>query len=204
MSRFLTIILALSVSVTLQAKINIDKYHTEILEMTVDENIAHPDVPKKLIPEINQHMALLGGKFMALENVKVDLTERSGMVMMITIPASEFFRPNDSILTPASTGLLGEIARTLSVPDRYKLLVTVHSDNTGDDEYLNDLTRVRAEAIVAGIVALGAKSDGIVPYGMGNDEPLNNEQSRAGRVANRRVEFYLIPGPVLIEEIKSK
>ena len=33
---------------------------------------------------------------------------------------------------------------------------------------------------------------------MGDTAPLESNDSRKGRAANRRVEFYLIPGPSLI------
>lgn len=197
-----SIIISLCSVMPLSAKIDMDKYHREILEMTVDENISHPEVPKKFIPAVNTHMAILGGQFMSLDRVDVNLTERSGMVLMLTIPVSEFFAPNDTVVRTEGIKYLQEIAKHMSVPDQYKLLVTVHSDDTGSEEYLSDLTRIRSEAIVTKFAELGINTKGIVPYGMGYDEPLNTEQTRAGRAANRRVEFYIIPGPTLIEGLK--
>lgn len=197
-----SIIFSIGLIMPLSAKINMEKYHQEILEMTVDENISHPDVPKKFIPAVNARMALLGGQFMSMDCVEVDLTERSGMVLMLTIPASEFFAPNDTIVRTEGMKYLQEIAKHISVPDQYKLLVTVHSDDTGSDEYLSDLTRIRSEAIVARFAELEVDTKGIVSYGMGYDEPLNTQQTRAGRAANRRVEFYMIPGPAMIDELK--
>lgn len=199
MKRPLIIIFSALLACSAFAKINLEKYHAEIIDMTVDENINHPEVPKKLVPSINAHMALLAGEFMAADNVKVDLTERNGMVLMLTIPASELFLPNDTIIRPEGEKYIAMVADKMKVPDQYKLLVTVHSDNTGSDDYLSELTRMRAEAIVDSIISKGVDPHSVLPYGIGNDEPVSQEQTRAGRAANRRIELYFIPGPALID-----
>jgi flagellar motor protein MotB len=46
-------------------------------------------------------------------------------------------------------------------------------------------------------------TDGIVPYGIGMDENIADNNSRASRAANRRIEIYFIPGPVMLEWAKA-
>jgi outer membrane protein OmpA-like peptidoglycan-associated protein len=43
----------------------------------------------------------------------------------------------------------------------------------------------------------------LVPYGVGFDEPRSSNNSIAGRQANRRVEFYIIPEKETVEMAKS-
>lgn len=184
------------------AKVNLDKYHQEITEMAVDENLQTPAVPSKFVIGAQSAMAGFATRLQR-SGYEVDLSERDGMVLMVTVPASELFAPNDTIISHSAPQKLKPLAQPLRVPDKYKLLVVVHSDDTGSEEYLYDLTRARADAIRNWIAGQGIPVDGVVPYGLGYDEPVSVEVSRKGRAANRRVEFYYVPGPIMLEELKA-
>lgn len=180
----------------------IDKYHEDILEMTLDENLESPEVPKKYFDAAHESMKALATK---LRNAgfKTDLSERGGLVLMITIPVSELFMANDTDLSSVAEKQLKPLVQYMRTPDQYKLLIAVHSDDTGSEEYLNSLTRSRADAICQWIGAKGIPTASIVTYGMGFDEPKTMDQSRQARAENRRVEFYFVPGPVMIEQLKA-
>jgi len=183
------------------AKIDLAKYHREITELSIDDNLQSPEVPSKLILKARTVMTKLANRF-EREGMQTDLTEREGMVLMVTVPVADFFMANDTLLSHTAFAKLKILSNPLRTPDKYKLLIVVHSDDTGSDEYLNSLTTTRADAIRNWIADQGIPVDAVVPYGLGYDEPINSEQSRKGRAANRRVEFYYIPGPILIEELK--
>lgn len=40
----------------------------------------------------------------------------------------------------------------------------------------------------------------VIPFEMGDTDPIEPNDSRKGRAANRRVEIYLIPGPKMITQ----
>lgn len=183
------------------AKVDIAKYHKEITELSVDDNLLSPEVPSKLILQARTAMTKLSNRF-EREGFQTDLTEREGMVLMVTVSVADLFMANDTLLSHAAHSKLKALSNPLRTPDKYKLLIVVHSDDTGSEEYLNALTTARADAIRMWIADQGIPVDGVVPYGLGYDEPINSEQSRKGRAANRRVEFYYVPGPVMIEELK--
>lgn len=185
------------------AKTDLTKYHLEITELSVDENIQSPEMPSKLEIKAREAMASLSRRF-EREKFKTDLSEREGLVLMVTLPVAELFNANDTLLSNVADSKLRLFANAIRTPDRYKLLVVVHSDDTGSEDYLNNLTRSRADAIRRRFADMGIPVDGVVPYGMGYDEPINSDVSRRGRSANRRVEFYFIPGPIMIEELKLK
>lgn len=170
--------------------------------MAVDENLQTPAVPSKLVIGAQSAMAGFATRLQR-SGYEVDLSERDGMVLMVTVPASELFAPNDTIISHSAPQKLKPLAQPLRVPDKYKLLVVVHSDDTGSEEYLYDLTRARADAIRNWIADQGIPVDAVVPYGLGYDEPISVEVSRKGRAANRRVEFYYVPGPIMLEELKA-
>lgn len=181
---------------------NFDKYHEEILELTLDDNLVSPEVPKKQYDAARTAMSELGTK-LRNAGLKTDLSERDGLVLMVTVPAERLFMANDTDLSAIAAKTLKHLVPYLRTPDKYKLLIAVHSDETGAEEYLNDLTRSRAESIMQWLGEQAVATNSIVTYGMGFDEPKNLNQSREARAENRRVEFYFVPGPVLIEQLKA-
>lgn len=184
------------------AKTSIEKYHEDIAEMSVDANISSPDIPKKYVAAAAEKMADLCAR-LKKSGFDADANERGGLVVTVTIPAIDLFAPNDTLVAPRAVKPLMALARHIKVPDYYKVLVTVHSDDTGTEEYLNLLTRSRADAIVEWFGSHEVDTDGIVPYGMGFDEPLSVEPSRSARALNRRVEIYFVPGPQMIDNLKA-
>lgn len=196
------IALCVSVPVVALAKIDIDKYHREITELSVDDNLLTPQIPSKYTVAAQSAMAGLASRLQR-GGLQTDLSEREGMVLMVTVPAANLFHPNDTVLSAAASTVLKQIAQPLRVPDKYKLLIVVHSDDTGTEDYLNNLTRARADAIRSWIADRQIPVDAVVPYGLGFDEPVSIEASRKSRAANRRVEFYYVPGPVMLDELKA-
>lgn len=181
----------------------LDDYHAEIQNFSIDENINSLEIPKKYIDAALAAMGVLSGQ-LEKDGFKTDLSEGDGLILMVTIPVSELFAPNDTILRENADNILDKFKNHLKVPDKYRLLVVVHSDDTGTEEYLYHLTKTRADAIVSWFESKGIPTEGIVPYGLGYDEPLITESTRKSRAENRRVEFYFIPGPVMIEDLKIK
>lgn len=194
---------ALSAAIPVAAKVDLNKYHDEIVDFSIDDNLQTPQIPGKLIAQAQNEMLKLKNRF-DTSGLTTDLTERDGLVLMVTIPCSELFIPNDTTLASFAEAKLKHLEPPMRTPDRYKVLIVVHSDDTGSDVYLNNLTRARADAIRQWFADDGLDVEGIVPYGLGYDEPLNTEPSRKARAANRRVEFYFVPGPIMIESLKIK
>lgn len=202
LAKIITVAGLIAVTFSGAAKSSIEKYHEEIAELSIDANIASPEVPKKLTEQVRVRMADLCAR-LKKSNFDADANERAGLVVAVSIPVAELFAPNDTLIAPYGVKPLMTLSRHMKVPDYYKVVVAVHSDDTGTEEYLNQLTRARADAIVDWFEGQGIKSEGIVPYGMGFDEPLSVEPSRSARAMNRRVEIYFVPGPVMIENVKS-
>lgn len=189
-------------AVPLQAKNSLEKYHEEITELSIDDNINSPEVPRRQIEQARETVTLLNTR-LKNSGFATDQTERDGLVLMVTVPAADIFAPNDTTLMPSAARKLVTLCSPLKTPDHFKVLVAVHSDDTGSEEYLNNLTRARSEAIVRWMESQGYETAGVVPYGMGYDEPLTTDQTREARGRNRRIEFYYVPGPELISSLKQ-
>lgn len=130
-------------------------------------------------------------------------TYRNKEVLLITIPASALFAPNDTVLRKSSSTLLSPIKRYLKDPDMYRVLIVMHTDNTGSALYRDELTEKRINAVNDWFVDQGADTEFLFPYAFGDDMPLVENNSMSNREKNRRLEIYLVPGKKMLEQAKK-
>lgn len=170
----------------------------DVLDMTVSENIATPAVPKKAENYIRTAMDQLRRN---LVKQGFNVTSiRSGEVLKITIPCEQMFAPSSVELKPSSVPILRRLSSIVKDPLRYKVLVAVHTDDTGDEQYADSISASRANAIDDALWQIaGEKETNVIPYGIGKDEPLGPNTSRKNRSANRRVEIFIIPDRGMLE-----
>ena len=122
---------------------------------------------------------------------------------MVTLPCSRLFAPNSVSLIPTASKLLAPLVPYVNRTDNYKIILAVHSDNTGDEMYSEKITADRANAIDEYFYKInGNKDTDIIPYGLGADEPVAPNTGIANREKNRRVEIYFVPTAELIEKTK--
>ena len=169
------------------------------MELEISQNIESPAVPRKLHKAITANIKANRDKL--TKNGYSVKVIRNGEAMEITFPCVELFAPNDSVLLPEK---LKGLLPYLHQPQLYKMLVAVHSDNTGSREYADALTESRVSAIADYLIQASGGNDDIllVPYAQGMDEPLTSNDRRENRRKNRRVEIYLIPDKPLFKRLK--
>ncbi len=170
----------------------------DALEMSVDENIETPAVPKRARTYVRTAMDQL--RRMLLKKGLAVETLREGEVLEVTIKCSQLFAPCALNLKQSGTELLKGLSFIVNDPRKYKVLVAVHTDDTGDEMYSDSISAARANAIDDCFWQLaGGKETNVIPYGIGRDEPRMPNDSRSNRDANRRVEIYIIPDRGLLE-----
>ncbi|MCF0204724.1 MAG: OmpA family protein, partial [Muribaculaceae bacterium] len=123
-------------------------------------------------------------------------------VIVITIPASQLFDPNETTLTNLGIMSIKPLLKYLKTKGLYKMLLVMHSDNTGTDKYTVELTRHRVDAVYDWIEA-NASVDFVVPYALGASDPIMPNNSVDNRRANRRLEVYLVPDAAMVEMAKK-
>lgn len=169
---------------------------------TLKENIATPEVPKKYSPAIQRHMGNNANQF-ARHNLEVAM-HRKNEVYSIIIPCDTLFKPNDDELRTHAPYYLNAFKELLRKPTSYKILVAVYSDNTGSEQYCDDLTERRANAIADYFDELaGDVETNITPYGMGAEGPRSANTSVKNRRRNRRVEIYVVPEDNVIKRART-
>ena len=87
-------------------------------------------------------------------------------------------------------------------PGFYKMLLVMHSDNTGSSEYTLNLTRKRVNNIFDWFDENGSV-DYVVPYALGENDPVVDNNSVENRKRNRRLEIYLVPEKTMIQQAKK-
>lgn len=164
----------------------------------IESNLTHPAVPHKQSQAIVKAM---GAVSKALKHAGYQTSAvRSGEVIMVTIPCVELFAPNSSTLLPDAGAKLRGLSPYIKESTNFKTILAVHSDDTGDELYRDRITSERANAIDDFFYHHNGEEDtGIIPYGLGSDEPLKANTSVSGRAANRRVEIYFVPTETFIK-----
>lgn len=170
--------------------------------INIEQNIATPDVPDKYSELVVQAMNPLTR---TLRQAGLNATGvRKGEVCMVTISCRDLFKPNDIELKDNGKAILAKLTPYIKRTDKYKVVLAVHSDDTGDSVYAERLTSDRANAIDEYYApAFGGESP-IIPYGLGSDEPVASNVGVANREKNRRVEIYFIPTKTFIENARKK
>ena len=197
--RILNIILIITVlimAVPQQVKADDDIY-----EMSLDENLVTPEIKNdKQADKIQDFQYDMAVAFKQ-SNYDVEIM-RDNEVIVITILASLLFEPNDTVLTKLGETQLKPFLRMLKNPGFYKLLLVMHSDNTGSEDYTLNLTRQRVNAIFDWFDENGSV-DYVVPYALGDTEPIVDNNSVENRKLNRRLEIYLVPEKTMINQAKK-
>ena len=180
----------------------------DIYELSLDENLATPEIKNDKqadrIQEFQYDMAIAFKK----SNYAVEVM-RDDEVIVITIPASQLFDPNDTVVNSVGEALLKPFLRMLKNPGFYKMLLVMHSDNTGSSVYTLNLTRQRVNAIYDWFDENGSV-DYVVPYALGDTDPVVDENNNIvennsveNRKRNRRLEIFLIPEKTMLQQAKK-
>lgn len=128
---------------------------------------------------------------------------RNREVLVVTIPANKLFGPNQTELLEEADKFLEPFKRYLKTPDMYRVLVVMHTDNTGSETYREELTIDRAESVAEWFEENGADTEFLFPFAMSDDIPLVPNDSFENRDRNRRLEIYLVPGETMVEQAKK-
>ena len=181
---------------------------TELDEMTKEELLFSLALGKQapLIKKFQEKEAtrLLNNNYNPKKNGCNIETMRSGEVIIITIPTDLLFLPNEITLIDDCDNFLSPIQRYLKTPDFYRVLLVMHTDDTGSETYTDELSLDRVDAVFDWFETHNTNTTYLFPTASGASEPLFGTKNNTvkNRAKNRRLEIYLIPGEEMLRQAK--
>lgn len=123
-----------------------------------------------------------------LEGAKV---ERIGEGIKITFDSGILFGFDSSELTVASKENIADLAKTLKKYEDTNIIIEGHTDNTGSKSYNQELSEQRSASVADQLKILGVAGSRISEVGYGEEMPVADNSTEAGRAQNRRVEVAI-------------
>ena len=101
------------------------------------------------------------------------------------------FETGKAVIKKQSFAILNQIAVTFIANPSYKVEVQGHTDNVGKPEMNKELSEKRAQAVRKYLVDAGVPATQLTAHGYGDEKPIADNKTKAGRAKNRRVEFNI-------------
>jgi outer membrane protein OmpA-like peptidoglycan-associated protein len=104
------------------------------------------------------------------------------------------FATGKATLLPTSYPLLDDVAQALKTHEEVaRVQIEGHTDSQGAATANKKLSQGRAESVRTYLVGKGVAPERLEAKGYGEDRPIADNGTPAGREANRRVEFTIVP-----------
>jgi outer membrane protein OmpA-like peptidoglycan-associated protein len=128
---------------------------------------------------------------------------REGEGILVKFDSGILFDTNSSDLKPAARTNLANLATSLQNNPQTNILIVGHTDNTGTDEYNQNLSVRRAESVKAYISANNVANSRLSTSGKGESEPIADNNTVEGRSQNRRVEIVIVANDAMKNQAKQ-
>ena len=113
---------------------------------------------------------------------------RSQDVLVATFKSETFFDYDSDRLLPGGYAEISRVANVLNKYNQTQIEVGGHTDSKGSEQYNQQLSMRRAEAVKNALVQQGVDPRRIGTFGYGESRPISSNDA-----ANRRVEITIIP-----------
>lgn len=119
--------------------------------------------------------------------------ERVGDQIALTMPSGITFAANESDVQPGFQNSLNEVAATLVEFPSTAVDIVGHASSDGDDASNQALSEARARSVRTYLINNGLQAVRANAVGLGETQPVADNSTIEGRIANRRVEILLTP-----------
>jgi outer membrane protein OmpA-like peptidoglycan-associated protein len=111
--------------------------------------------------------------------------------LLVRFDSDVLFSVDSAILTPDSRATLDDVAVVLKDFSKTAVVVEGFTDSTGSEEHNQALSERRARAVSSYFVDSGVSADRVTSIGFGEDHPVADNDTEAGRRQNRRVAILI-------------
>ncbi len=127
-----------------------------------------------------------------LQGTGVSVT-RIGDNITLNMPGNVTFATDSADLSPAFFDVLNSVSTVLDEFDKTVVEVAGHTDSDGTQSYNESLSERRAGSVAAYLRTQGINDQRLITVGMGEIAPAADNNTAAGKQANRRVEITMVP-----------
>ncbi|MEL6987545.1 MAG: OmpA family protein [Bacteroidota bacterium] len=128
-----------------------------------------------------------------MDNFKIAVGKQADIKQEIIsgkfISHSIHFNYNSDQIVARSYAEINRIADMLKENPEINLSIEGHTDSDGSEEYNLSLSKKRANAVRAALLALDVNASRLISTGHGESKPIMENSSSEGKAMNRRVEF---------------
>lgn len=125
------------------------------------------------------------------QTVEGATVERVGEGIQVTFESGLLYDFDSDVVKPTARTNLQALARSLAKYPDSDVLIIGHTDSVGSEEYNLGLSVRRADAAATYLIAQGVARSRVGTMGLGESEPVQSNDTDAGRAANRRVEVAI-------------
>jgi len=118
---------------------------------------------------------------------------RQGDNITLDMPGNVTFALDSASLNTDFHSVLNKVGETLREYDKTVIEVAGHTDSSGSDQYNQQLSEKRANAVAQYLSAQGVPAARMVTVGAGESHPVASNDTPEGRAQNRRVEITIVP-----------
>jgi outer membrane protein OmpA-like peptidoglycan-associated protein len=118
---------------------------------------------------------------------------REGDNINLVMPGNITFNTGNASINSNFYEVLNSVALVLKEYDKTIVAVAGHTDNVGTDSSNQSLSQQRAQSVASYLKTRGVVDARIDVIGMGESQPIADNNTAAGREQNRRVELTLVP-----------
>ena len=130
--------------------------------------------------------------------------ERVGEGIVVTFDSGLLFAYDSDAIQGNARDNLTNLANSLKKYDDTEVLIVGHTDATGSDNYNQALSERRAASAARFLASQGVGNTRLRTAGRGEIEPIEPNDTEAGRAQNRRVEIVIVAGEELKREVAGR
>ncbi|WP_375186165.1 OmpA family protein [Pseudooceanicola sp.] len=118
-----------------------------------------------------------------------DLEACTGRFEILSRTGNIYFKPGSARLDNASTPLLDSVYDIISRCPGLRIQIAGHTDSIGSASANQSLSERRAASVVEFLTGKGLDRNRMISVGLGEAQPVADNDTDAGRSRNRRIEF---------------
>lgn len=138
---------------------------------------------------LDRQAAELRGEF---GNQQISVVNR-GNDLLVRMPQDVLFAVDSAEVSSGIRSDLRVLADNLGRYERSNVQIIGHTDSDGTAAYNQQLSERRARSVASVLTGYGVPSSRLTAIGRGEDQPVADNLTQAGKAQNRRVDIVIVP-----------